>query len=177
MHLEILGPQPLLLRLPAVSNTSEMQRRWLQFKLRSLIIGVTLLCVAFGIFLPRLREQQESAGFARQRDNFLRDHPTYAYVFIPGEEKWLLTRDRTRIRVEGRYSRIALPLDATINEREQAASLFPEANIVAKNPKYKPPPRPVWPNPPVEFRGKWYEPVPLELIEFIPFPDGTPNSG
>jgi hypothetical protein len=152
---------------------ADMKLPCFQFRLRTLLIAVTLLCMAFAFWMPALRESQESIAFATARGNFVKAHPGYSFEFVPKEEQWVFTKDRRRVRLEGRFSVVALPLDASNKAREQTSILFPEARVVAINPKYKTPLPPVWPNPPVEWRGKWYEPAPIELQRFIPFPDET----
>ena len=155
---------------PLNTDLPKRKRRWFQFRLRTLMVGITLLCAACAVWIPGIREQRELAAFTRERDEFVNAHPEYSFELSSEGGQWVFTMDRRKVQLERCYSTVALPLNSTIMDREQAAILFPEANVMAINPKYKPA---VWPNPPVSFRGKWYDPQPPELVEFIPFPGGA----
>jgi hypothetical protein len=99
-----------------------------QFRLRTLMIGVTLLCVACG-YVGRQIE------LVRQRKAFCESHcRSWTEANYDGERRgptWI-----RRLLGDTHYGAIALPSDASKELRSHAADLFPEARIMADSSRF-----------------------------------------
>ncbi|HZZ74136.1 MAG TPA: hypothetical protein VFE24_17920 [Pirellulales bacterium] len=101
------------------------RRRWFQFSLRTLLILVALAAAP----CVYVTQQQH---LVRERRAFVAAHPEcYFAETTPGpQSNWL----RARLG-DTAYGLAALPLDSSLAQREGVAELFPEASLMAINPR------------------------------------------
>src|SRR5207302_1539409 len=130
---------------PRKAETQKRKRRWFQFSLRTLLIVVTVLAAACGYFA-------KEADSVRLRRSFIESHPEYRYspFFFRQTPSWV----RGFFGDES-LNVVALPIEATKQQRDLASTVFPEAKIFAIN-------RTVY----IGYPNRNAMPV-----DFIPFPD------
>jgi hypothetical protein len=104
---------------------SPSPRRRFQFRLRTLMIGVTLLAVPCGFWARDYRLASERAEFRKTLINSAWSNGDDSV--ISSFRQWLGDMP---------YHMVALPLESSREIRDRAKSLFPEAVIVALNPEY-----------------------------------------
>jgi hypothetical protein len=97
--------------------------RRFQFRLRTLMIVVTRLAVPCAYV-------GWQAKIVRERTAFRDDHCRFSWVGDYDEIPWL-----RRCLGDEPYEILAIPLDSSKDLRDQAASLFPDARIMADNPR------------------------------------------
>jgi hypothetical protein len=117
-----VGDNAVMQTEPSKAEPPNRKRRWFQFSLRTLLIGVTLLALLSG-YVVRQR------AFVEERQRFL-DESRHQPIFATSDEApdvpWIrrLLGDRAVLA-------IGLDADADRAERQRAASLFTEACICA----------------------------------------------
>jgi hypothetical protein len=137
------GAQPI--PPPSTTAPPARKRRWFQFRMRTLLLVATVLPAACGY----LAKEAESV---RLRRSFIAGHPGYRYSPFFFRQTPSLVRG---FLGDEALNVVALPIDATKQERASASTIFPEAKIFAIN-----------------TRGYIFNRNRNALpVEFIPFPD------
>jgi hypothetical protein len=146
-----------LLCVPAVADNAAMQtepptadppkrnRRWFQFRLRTLLIGVTLLCLTSG-YVAR------QAQIVKDRETFRDAHVRFWQENDENSVPWLRRQfgDTT-------YNIITLRRESSKELRRHAAGLFPEATMMVLKADFDEAtmtPNPPWELFPVEVKGQ-----------------------
>jgi hypothetical protein len=111
---------------PPKADPPKRKRRWFQFSLRTLMIGVALLAVPCGYL-------EWQAKIVRERRAFCNSH-IGLYDFYDTSPRHRLPWLR-KILGDDVYCVVALPIESPKAERALVAEVFPEAEILAINPR------------------------------------------
>jgi hypothetical protein len=109
---------------------NQIPRNHLQFRLRTLLIVVTVFCAATGWIAKQVH-------IVRERKAFIASTPEPAlYWFDDRDDRGPAIPFVRRLLGDRGYESIGMQINSTKEERDRAAKLFPEATIMAINPDY-----------------------------------------
>lgn len=130
------------------------KRRWFQFRLRTLLVVVTLAAVPCAYVAHEWRIVQERERFLCEQERSMAEHSSGAAGI-----SWV-----RRLMGDHGYSRIALGGATDIaRRRQEAGALFPEARIMALSLRHH------------SAADDPERALPYFTVEFEPFPDEAPS--
>ena len=116
---------------PPEADPPKRKRRWFQFSLRSLLIVVTLFCVAVGGYIgwqkKILKERKEFVESNQNR--FFYTDGSKARIFAHGDKSESPGPIRIWLGDEPQHE-VLVPQSASMARRQLAAELFPESTII-----------------------------------------------
>ena len=107
-------------------DNAEPLRRWYQFGLRTLLIGVGLLAVPCAYV-------GWQANIVRERKSMLKGPGVYGEWRLAPDVSWI-----RKLLGDTGYSGVFVPLDTTTDELERFKIAFPEADVDFRRPSIPP---------------------------------------
>jgi hypothetical protein len=101
------------------------QRRWFQFSLRTLMIGVTIFCLVIGSYVAH------EAKIVRDRKSELNRAVNMRLIGIDGGDQPKAIPGMRRLLGDVSVNSISMPPDTTTGELDRLRALFPESRVTS----------------------------------------------